>query len=160
MEVLDTDCLIALLKALDDPQNPSNLAAHALLQELEAQRLQARLALPLPVVSELLTGERPERWPGLLDYLEKRFALLELNKMAALEAALIFQAWREQGVLDDPEVRGQARQCLRTDAFILGIAIAHGCQRVYTLDKRLPALAGGRIEVVLGLPEPRQPPLL
>lgn len=153
MEALDTDVLIALLQALEDPEHPEHASARAYLEELS--RGVRKVVLPLPVVSEFLTGLEPQAWPEVLAHLEKHFRLLELNKAAALEAARFF---RTRLVQDPP--KGQERQCVRTDAFILGIAKVQGCTKVYTKDQRMAALAGQGIKVEEGLPKPIQGPLL
>uniref|UniRef100_A0A7V4EHF5 PIN domain-containing protein n=1 Tax=Thermus tengchongensis TaxID=1214928 RepID=A0A7V4EHF5_9DEIN len=153
VEALDTDVLIALLQALENPGHPEHASAKAYLEELS--RGVRKVALPLPVVSEFLTGLEPQKWPEVLAYLEKHFRLLELNKAAAIEAARFFKAR-----LDQEPLKGQERQCVRTDTFILGIAKVHGCTKVYTKDKRMAALTGQGLEVEEGLPKAIQDPLL
>lgn len=153
MEALDTDVFIALLQALEDPEHPEHAIAQAYLEELS--RGVRKVAIPLPVLSEFLTGLDHQLWEEVLAYVEKHFRLLELNKAAALEAARFFRSRLAQ----DPP-KGQERQCVRTDAFILGIAKAHKCAKVYTKDKRMAALAGQDLEVEEGLPKPIQGPLL
>ncbi|ETN89083.1 type II toxin-antitoxin system VapC family toxin [Thermus sp. NMX2.A1] len=153
VEALDTDVLIALLQVMKDELHPEHASTKAYLEELS--RGVRKVAIPLPVLSEFLTGLNPQEWGEVLDYVEKHFRLLELNKMAALEAARFFRSRLDQ----DPP-KGQERQCVRTDTFILGIAKAHGCSKLYTKDKRMVGLAGQDLEVEEGLPKPIQGPLL
>lgn len=151
-DCLDTDALIALTKTAADPEQ-ADPALRGYLQELEEGK--HTVVIPTPVVTEYLTGLPENKWEEALQIFNT-FEVYDLNLQASIEAAkMLRRKLEKEGKLGG----NQERQCVRTDAFILGIAIVQKCERIFSMDSRIENMADGKIQVERS-PEPDQPTLL
>lgn len=176
MIAFDTGILIYGVQAAKRQQRPLNdrekleyiPRATALIDEL--QRIRSRVLLPMPAAWEYVLdfpiGEQPAVWSSL-----SWFALQPLDEAAArIAAQLARQHFDEQ--LRTQKGRGKkalmndgARQRMKVDLLILGTAIAHRSERIYTTDvEQFRQWSQGRIPV-FGLPpdqkrlfNPAEPP--
>lgn len=153
LDCFDTNSLIQFVQAIDDPNLPHAPNWHAYLKEVEDGK--HTLALPAPVVAEYLVGIPEAKWSEVIELFQKQFQIHELNLRASLEAARMMRTKLEK---DGKLGSGNERECVRTDAFILGIAVAIGSDRLFSSDDRIQALADGRIKIE-NEPNPAQSPL-
>lgn len=164
MIALDTCVLIQGIQQAD-PQLPPALSAqaartHAFLEQLLERR--ERILIPLPVIVEYLVPFPPETHHLRLSALRESFVVHTLDDHAASIAAALQReeafniaqsALREEGGVP----AGVARNLVKMDALILGIAIAQHAKALITHDvKHMTHLAGDRIQVLPVPPVARQ----
>jgi predicted nucleic acid-binding protein len=148
--VIDTNVLIYMLKAEafertgPEEERPSIERARALLIRLRNGQTAFRPVLPSTAIAEVLQKHEASDHAEILRLFLRHFEILPLDAAGASIAA---ELMRKAGLPG-----GAQRDCVRTDAFMLGIAIAHKAAAVMSTDENLPKLADGRIQI-LGLPE-------
>lgn len=154
LDCFDTNVLVQLVQAIEDPNTPYAPDLLAYLQEVEEGKHTP--ILPVPVIAEYLVRVPENKWSEVVQFFRETFRIYELNLRASLEAAQLMRVKLEkEGRLGS----GEERECVRTDAFILGIAITAGCDRLFTNDGRIQGMADGRIKIE-NIPQADQPPLL
>lgn len=154
LDCFDTMTLIKLVQALESPDHPDSGEFLAYLKEVEEEKHIP--VLPTPVIAEYLVGIPEDKWAAALDIFRERFRIYELNQQASIEAARLMHVKLHR---DNKLGSGQERQCVRTDAFILGIAITNGCDRLFSTDGWFRGVVEGRIKIEVA-PQAEQPPLL
>jgi predicted nucleic acid-binding protein len=153
---LDTMVLIYLLKAeaSDQPGPRDNedlfRRAQRFLRKLKSDKgSQLKVAIPAPVLAEFLMGYDESEWDSLEAFFSEHFAIWPLTSQSAKIAARLMRKQSLPG--------GEQRECVRTDAFIVGIAIEHRADAFYSEDNGVKALGHGEIKVE-ALPEPEPTP--
>ncbi|MBI5153623.1 PIN domain-containing protein [Candidatus Poribacteria bacterium] len=105
-----------------------------------------RILIPAPVVAEYLLGfESSQLRISQFQILQREFEIRPLDAASALVAAELEGNRQVLGRLG--EQAGFDRQRVRMDAFILGIAITSGAERIISADAKMAVLADGRIPV-------------
>lgn len=165
--LLDNNILIQLLApnatGLRDPetdQELSNLEGRAAELIALAERVNAVLLIPTPVLSEFLIGVAPELFQQYLDVINGSacFELVDFDAAAAVECALLPS--RKELAQLSPD---QAASKLKYDRQIVSIALACMADELWSHDKSLRTLAQNKRLVVKSLadikPSPTQLPL-
>ncbi|WP_412917822.1 type II toxin-antitoxin system VapC family toxin [Meiothermus sp.] len=124
------------IRAVGEDVPPESRPWKEYLRRLEEQGQSAAVLLPAPVVAEFLSGIPEEKWPDALGFFRAHFQIAELNFQAAEAAAKIFSQQKRRGGVGG----GQEKQCIRTDTFIVAIAIINNCERLFSLDERMGPL--------------------
>jgi len=154
LDCFDTNVLVQLIQAIEDPDTPHAPDLLAYLQEVEEGKHTP--ILPVPVIAEYLVRVPENKWSEVVQFFRETFRIYELNLRASLEAAQLMRVKLEkEGKLGS----GEERECVKTDAYILGIAITIGCDRLFSNDGRIRGMANGRIKIE-NIPQADQPPLL
>ncbi len=157
---LDNNILIWGVRRKATPGQETHIPrARALIAELDESG--ARIIVPAPVLSEFLTFAPENRHAEITASLQRHFQLTPFDAHAAAVAAKI---WRTQAEGDPnwkeslkEEVADLTHARIKYDIQILATALSRNADILYTHDRALKRLAGGRIDVrELPPPPPKQ----
>lgn len=104
----------------------------------------AIIMVPAPVLAEYFVGASATELRNM-EVLRRGFLTPPLNTRAAILAAELQRGSRIQTAI---EMTGSGRQCLKTDALIIAIAICNDAEFIVTNNvSEFESLADGRIEI-------------
>jgi len=144
---LDTQILIWGTKKQFSPgQEEKVKTASRFLEHLVENR--TTVIVPVPVITELLAPVDPKEFPALLELIHKRFRVVPVDEIAAIECAKIWHSKK-----DDVELRkyrkGEkiTREAMKFDFQIAAVAITRGCDCIYSEDPHIRRFVGNIIDV-------------
>ncbi|MDY6814782.1 MAG: PIN domain-containing protein [Pseudomonadota bacterium] len=146
--LLDNNVLIQILapntRGLTDPETKEalgRLEERAAAFVAEAERTEAVLIIPAPVLSEFLIGVEASKYQEYLDVLNGSacFAIVDFDTAAAIECAQLPD--RKELAQISP---GQVASKLKYDRQIVGIALAAMADEVWSHDDSLCKIASSR----------------
>ena len=134
--VIDTDVLIALLQALGG--NVTREQHERALWLFEQLSESDDLVITAPTLAEFMVGIPESDEKTALEEILERLQVYTLDTASAIEAGRLMRNRVEcDGSLSD----NGHRQCVKTDALILGTAMVNKASKVISFDSRLAALA-------------------
>lgn len=140
----DTSVIVPLLKSKPvDKDLERQVRAEALIEELRSESID--LVLPAPALAEILCWEeiaRSMKRDAFIKYMLETFQVPALDGFSVLNGAEFF----ERAFMNkDQDLK---KQCVRTDAMIIAVAVEAGCSVIYAEDqKHFPRIAGDKIQV-------------
>src|SRR5690554_1057260 len=120
----------------------------------EAERTNALILIPSPVLSEFLIGVEPEKFQEYLDVLNNSACIqvVDFDTAAAIECALL-PSRRELAQISPDQVAAK----LKYDRQIVGIALATMAEEVWSHDDSLRKIAAARGLAVKSLADVEPP---
>jgi predicted nucleic acid-binding protein len=142
---LDTNILIFGLQQKGEEAKVKS--ARKLIDRLDQS--DALVCVPSIVLTEFVVGlDTEKKRRQAIKIIHESFYVIDHNAMAALPSARIFQASRSTGVYDElKDDQNVTRRKIMTDVHILGTAVAHDVDRIYSEDTTtLHKLAEGFVD--------------
>lgn len=138
---LDTNIIVWGVKGISEPSQKGNIPkAEFLLRKL--QEHQSKIIIPSIVLSELLVTVPPEKQPAFIEAIYKLGAVPQYGVREALYFAKFWRTKKETA--KGAEI---SRREMKMDFMIIGTALAHGANCIYTHDIGLKKIAEDIIPV-------------
>lgn len=104
--------------------------------------------IPVTVISELLAPVDPVDYNAFLDVIHKRFRVIPIDEIAAIECAKIWNSKKDDDELKKyREDNGITRETMKFDFQIAAVAITRKCDCIYSEDPHIKKFVGDLIEV-------------
>ncbi|GEM_PF-3285835 len=148
MICLDTMILIWAIQGFEsDQRSAEEDCAVALIEKLDEQN--ERVILPTAVLVEFLHNADRSKTEQRLAFFQERFVIASFDLKSAVVAAEIMNHYKKPEKRPETSAPGEGRRldAVRTDAIILGTAIANGANRIVSNDRHMKSLAGTLIIV-------------
>ncbi|AKA35636.1 type II toxin-antitoxin system VapC family toxin [Flagellimonas lutaonensis] len=144
---LDTHILIwGIKKQYSVGQEDKVELAGRFLDFLEEEKI--LVYIPVPIISELLAPVDPSDYNAFLEVIHKRFRVIPVDEIAAIECAKIWHSKKDDEELKKyREENGITRERMKFDFQIAAVAITRNCECIYSEDPHIKKFVGDLIDV-------------
>ncbi len=119
--------------------------AKALIKTLDETHV--RVLIPSIVIAEFLLRIPPDEHALVINLFHRSFVVVSFDTSAASWFSKIWQAKKEQAVIEQLAKNGKTRAELRTDSLIVATAVSQKADCIYSHDDGLKEFAKGYIVV-------------
>jgi hypothetical protein len=144
---IDTHIIIWGVKEQATPGQENMIPrAKAFIKWLEENR--KIVAIPSPIITELLAPVHLEEQEGFLKIIHEKFRVYSYDEIAAVKCAQIWQLNKDKQELNEyREQHTLSREQMKYDYQIVAIAITKNAECIYSNDPHLSKFAGDLISV-------------